>query len=265
MIFYKTDKEISIIRESAQILSKTLGLIGKEIKPGITTLELAQLADTYIQDSGANPSFKGYKPSFSGNKAFPAALCSSVNDEVVHGIPGKYALQEGDIVSIDLGVFYKGFHSDAAYTFPVGEISDEAFNLLKVTKESLYLGIEQAIVGKRVGDIGAAIEQHVVAHGYSPVRALAGHGVGVQLHEDPDVFNYGRKGTGVRLNKGMVIAIEPMINQGKFAVIFSKGDGWTVTTRDGKLSAHFEHTVAIGEKTAEILTTYRYIEEGLQF
>lgn len=254
MIFYKTNEEIGVIRQSAEILSKTLGIVGQAIKPGITTKELDKLAATYIQDHGAKPSFKGYK-------GFPAALCSSVNEEVVHGIPSNYALKEGDIVSIDLGVFYKGFHSDAAYTFPVGEITHEAAKLLQMTKESLYLGIEQAVVGKRVGDIGAVIEQHVVAHGYAPVRALAGHGVGVQLHEDPVIFNYGKKGTGAKLKKGMVIAIEPMINQGKFAVVFSKTDGWTVTTRDGKLSAHFEHTVAVGEKAAEILTTYNYIKK----
>lgn len=254
MIFYKTNEEIAIIRQGAEMLSKTLGIIGKAIRPGIPTTDLEQLAVTYIQDNGAQPSFKGYK-------GFPAALCSSVNDEVVHGIPSKNELQEGDIVSIDLGVFYKGFHSDAAYTFPVGAITDEAYHLLKVTKESLYLGIAQAVIRKRVGDIGAAIEEYVVSHGYSPVRALAGHGVGMKLHEDPDIFNYGKKGTGVKLKQGMVIAIEPMINQGNFDVVFSKDDGWTVTTRDGKLSAHFEHTVAIREKTTEILTTYKYIEK----
>jgi len=257
MIFLKTDQDISTIREGSQILSKTLGVIAKNIRPGVKTKELDSIAANYILDSGAKPSFKGYK-------GFPASLCSSVNEVVVHGIPSEYVLQEGDIVSIDIGVFYKGFHSDAAYTFPVGQINNDALKLLKITKESLYLGIEQAVVGKRVGDIGSTIENYVVINGYSAVRALAGHGVGVHLHEDPAIFNYGKKGTGVQLKKGMVLAIEPMINQGNFAVVFSRDDGWTVRTRDSKLSAHFEHTIAIHEKTTEILTTYQYIEEGLK-
>jgi len=256
MIFFKTEEDIALIRQGALILSQTLGVIAQAIQPGVTTKELDKLAETYIGDQGGVPSFKGYD-------GFPASLCISVNEVVVHGIPSQYALQGGDIVSVDAGVFYKGFHSDSAYTFPVGEIKKEAQELLKVTKEALYLGIAQAVVGKRVGGIGAAVEEHVLRHGYSVVKDLAGHGVGQFLHEDPQVLNYGRRGAGIQLKKGMVLAIEPMINQGKAAVRFSR-DGWTVTTADQKLSAHFEHTVAVGEQHAEILTTYRYIEEGLK-
>lgn len=257
MIFLKTEEDIALMKQGALILSQALGVIAQAIKPGVTTKELDKLAEIYIGDQGGVPSFKGYD-------GFPASLCISVNEVVVHGIPSQYALREGDIVSIDAGVFYKGFHSDSAYTFPVGEIKKEAQELLKVTKEALYLGIAQAVVGKRVGDIGAAVEEHVLRHGYSVVKDLAGHGVGQFLHEDPQVLNYGRRGVGVQLKKGMVLAIEPMINQGKSGVRFSKEDGWTVTTADQKLSAHFEHTVAVGEQHAEILTTYRYIEEGLK-
>jgi methionyl aminopeptidase len=256
MIFLKTEEDIALMRQSALILSQTLGVIAQAIQPGVTTERLDKLAETYIGDQGGVPSFKGYD-------GFPASLCISVNEVVVHGFPGPYALREGDIVSVDAGVFYKGFHSDSAYTFPVGEIKKEAQELLKVTKEALYLGIAQAVVGKRVGDIGAAVEEHVLRHGFSVVKDLSGHGVGQFLHEDPQVLNYGRRGAGVQLKKGMVLAIEPMINQGKSAVTFSK-DGWTVTTVDQKLSAHFEHTVAVGEQHPEVLTTYRYIEEGLK-
>lgn len=257
MIFLKTAADIALIRQSSLILSQTLGVIAQAIKPGVTGKELDRLAETYISDQGAIPSFKGYD-------GFPASLCVSVNEKVVHGIPSDYALQEGDIVSIDAGVLYKGFHSDSAYTFSVGEIKKEAQELLKVTKEALYLGIAQAIVGKRVGDIGAAIEEHALRHGYSVVKDLGGHGIGQFLHEGPQVLNYGRRGSGLQLKKGIVLAIEPMFNQGKSTVKFSKEDGWTVTTADQKLSAHFEHTVAVSEEHAEILTTYRYIEEGLR-
>lgn len=257
MIFFKTEEDIALIKQGALILSRVLGVIAQAIKPGVKTKELDKLAESYIGDQGGVPSFKGYD-------GFPASLCISVNEGVVHGIPSQHALQEGDIVSVDVGVLYKGFHSDSAYTFAVGEIKKEAQELLKVTKEALYLGIAQAVVGKRVGDIGAAVEAHVLRHGYSVVKDLAGHGVGQFLHEDPQVLNYGKPGTGVQLKKGMVLAIEPMVNQGKSGVKFSKEDGWTVTTVDQKLSAHFEHTVAVREQHAEILTTYRYIEEGLK-
>jgi methionyl aminopeptidase len=256
MIFLKNDEEIHIIKQSGDILAQTLGVIAGAIKPGITTNELDRLAETYICDQGASPSFKGY------NK-FPATLCISVNDVVVHGIPGKYVLKEGDIVSVDGGVCYKGYHSDSAFTFPVGEITKEAKDLIKVTKEALYLGIAQAIVGKRVGDIGNAIESHVATYGYTVVKALTGHGIGKNLHEDPQVANYGKRGTGVKLETGMVIAIEPMVNQGQ-SVVRQDKDGWTIRTVDNKLSAHFEHTVAVREGQAEILTSYKYIEEALK-
>jgi methionyl aminopeptidase len=255
MILLKTEEDIALMRQGALILSQTLGVIAQAVKPGVTTKELDKLAETYIGDQGGIPSFKGYN-------GFPASLCVSVNEEVVHGIPSQYALQEGDIVSIDAGVFYKGFHNDSAYTFPVGDIKKEAQELLKITKEALYLGIAQAVVGKRVGDIGAAIEEHVLRHGYSVVKELAGHGIGRFLHEDPQVLNYSQRGASAQLKKGMVLAIEPMVNQGKSAVKFSKEDGWTVTTADRQLSAHFEHTVAVGEQHAEVLTTYRYIEKN---
>jgi methionyl aminopeptidase len=253
MIFLKNDEEIAIIKQSGLILAQTLGVVAKAIKPGITTRDLDKLAETYIYDQGASPSFKGYN-------RFPATLCISVNEAVVHGIPGNYELKEGDIVSVDCGVFYKGFHSDSAFTFPVGEITKEARELIKVTKEALYLGISQAIVGNRVGDIGGVVEDYVSKHNFTVVRDLAGHGIGKNLHEDPQVPNYGKRGAGVRLKKGMVLAIEPMVNLGKSAVKQEK-DGWTITTIDKKLSAHFEHTVAIGEQQAEILTSYQYIEE----
>jgi len=256
MIFFKNEEEISLIKQSGVILAKVLGVVAGAIKPGVTTEELDKLAEVYIRDQGASPSFKGYDN-------FPASLCISVNDTVVHGIPGKYVLQTGDIVSIDCGVLYKRYHSDSAYTFSVGEITKEARDLIKVTKEALYLGIAQAIVGKRVGDIGNAVETYVNQSGYTVVKALAGHGIGRNLHEDPQVPNYGKRGAGAQLKKGMVIAIEPMVNQGQSAVSYGR-DGWTIKTADGKLSAHFEHTVAVGEKGPEILTSYRYIEEALK-
>jgi len=253
MLFLKTDEEIAIIKQSGLILAQTLGVVAKAIKPGIATKALDKLAEAYIYDQGAIPSFKGYNQ-------FPATLCISVNEAVVHGIPGSYELKEGDIVSVDCGVLYKGFHSDSAFTFPVGEITKEAKELIKVTKEALYLGINQAIVGNRIGDIGGAVENYVSKHNFTVVRDLAGHGIGKSLHEDPQIPNYGKRGTGVRLKKGMVLAIEPMVNLGKSAVRQEK-DGWTITTTDKKLSAHFEHTVAVGEQQAEILTSYQYIEE----
>ncbi|ACE05621.1 methionine aminopeptidase, type I [Candidatus Amoebophilus asiaticus 5a2] len=253
MIFLKNDEEIAIIKQSGLILAQAFGVVAKAIKPGVATKTLDKLAETYIYDHGAIPSFKGYDQ-------FPATLCVSVNEAVVHGIPGDYELKEGDIVSVDGGVFYKGFHSDSAFTFPVGEITKEAKELIKVTKEALYLGINQAIVGNRIGDIGGTVEDYVSKHNFTVVRNLAGHGIGKNLHEDPQVPNYGKLGSGVRLKKGMVLAIEPMVNVGRSAVKQEK-DGWTITTIDKKLSAHFEHTIAVGEQQAEILTSYQYIEE----
>ncbi len=252
MVFLKSEEEIVLIKEGAQILSKVHGLIAQEIKPGVTTKKLDVLAEVFIRDNGGISSFKGY------NK-FPAVLCISVNECVVHGIPSDVVLQEGDIVSIDCGVYYKGFHSDAAFTHPVGAVSDEIRQLLQVTKEALYRGIDAIQQkGTRTGDIGYAIQSHVEQHGYSVVREMVGHGVGKRLHEDPNIPNYGKKGSGVKLKKGMVLAIEPMVNLGKRQIVQEKKG--ELRTLDRKPSAHFEHTVAVLEDKAEILTTYQYIE-----
>jgi len=227
--------------------------VAKSITPGITTAELDKIAESYIISCGAKPAFKGYN-------GFPSTLCVSVNAQVVHGMPGQYKLKEGDIVSVDCGAVKDGFYGDSAYTFGVGQISEEARKLLRVTKESVKLGVEAAIDGGRMGDISAAVQQHVEKFGYGVVRELVGHGIGRSLHEGPDVPNYGKRGNGMKLNRGLVIAIEPMINMGKKEVI-QESDGWTITTKDGKLSAHFEHTVAIAKGAPEILTTFEYIEE----
>ncbi|MHA7877623.1 MAG: type I methionyl aminopeptidase [Bacteroidota bacterium] len=256
MIFVKSEEEIALIKEGAEILSKAHGRIAREIKPGVTTQQLDTLAEEFIRDHDGISSFKGYKK-------FPATLCTSVNDYVVHGLPGSYVLKEGDIISIDCGVYYKGFHSDAAFTYPVGMVSDEVMRLLKVTKEALYRGIDRASVGNRTGDIGYAIQHYVQRYGYSVVRELVGHGVGRELHEDPQVPNYGKQGSGTQLKKGMVLAIEPMINLGKRQIV--QGKGGQFRTLDGSATAHFEHTVAILEKETEILTTYKYIEEVFKF
>jgi methionyl aminopeptidase len=256
MIFVKSDDEIALIKEGAEILSRVHGQIAQKVRAGIKTQELDVLAEAFIRDSGGVPSFKGY------NK-FPATLCTSVNEYVVHGFPSNYMLQEGDIIAIDCGIYYKGFHSDAAFTYPVGTVSSEAMHLLQVTKEALYYGIEEAKAGNRVGDIGYAIQHHVQNHGYSVVRELVGHGVGRALHEDPEVPNYGKKGSGPKLKQGMVLAIEPMINLGKRQVVQEKGGQFR--TLDRKVTAHFEHTVAVLENKAEILTTYKYIEEVFKF
>lgn len=254
MIFLKREEEINVIRESAYILSKTFGLIAQEIRPGVTTKALDKLAEEFISDHGGKPSFKGFKQ-------FPASLCTSVNEIVVHGIPSRYELQEGDIISVDCGVYYKGYHSDSAFTFPVGETGQTASDLLRVAEEALYQGIGQVKAGRRIGDIGQAVQYHAHKHGYSVVRALAGHGIGRNLHEDPEVPNYGKKGSGVKLKQGMVLAIEPIINLGGQKVVQEK-DGWTIRTLDKEPSAHFEHTVAVWKHKAEILTTYQYIEEA---
>lgn len=250
-------KEIEVLRESALLVGKALAECAKILKPGITTLSIDTLAEEFIRDHGGVPTFKGY-----GDKdnPFPNALCISVNEEVVHGIPSDYELKDGDIISIDCGVYKNGLHGDHAYTFAIGEVSDEVMQLIKVTKESLYLGIEQAVVGKRIGDIAHAIEQHT--HGkykYGVVKELVGHGVGRNLHEEPQVPNYGRKGTGKMLVENMVLAIEPMINLGTRQVQFLD-DGWSVVTRDGKPSAHFEHNVWVKKGQAEILSDYSPIE-----
>jgi methionyl aminopeptidase len=253
MIYLKTDHEIELIKESAIILGKAHAEVAKWIKPGVETRKLDAIAEEYIKDNKGIPSFKGYNN-------FPASLCISMNEVVVHGIPGSYVLKDGDIVSIDCGVKLNGYHSDSAYTYPVGEISKEVMNLLIITKQSLYKGIEQAVDGMRIGDLGAAVQNYVEGFGYSVVRELVGHGVGKNLHEGPEVPNYGKRGKGIRLKEGMVIAIEPMINLGKRAVVQEK-DGWTIRTADRMASAHFEHTVAVRKGKAEILTTFEFIEE----
>lgn len=255
MIYFKTDEEIEIQRESSLLVGKTLAEVARVIRPGVKTIELDKVAETFIRDNGAVPGFKGYG-------GFPGSLCISVNEEVVHGIPGNRELKDGDIVSIDCGTLKNGFYGDSAYTFAVGEVKPEILLLLERTKASLYLAIEQAIVGKRVGDIGFAVQQYVESFGYSVVRDLVGHGVGRNLHEKPEVPNYGRKGTGVKLKKGMVLAIEPMINLGVKEVNMDK-DGWTIRTADLKPSAHFEHDVAIRDGKADVLSTFEYIEEVL--
>lgn len=253
MIFYKTPEEIEIIREGADILGRAHAEVAKEIKPGVKTSLLDKIAEDFILSHGAKASFKGYN-------GFPSTLCISVNEVVVHGFPGDYVLKEGDIISVDCGVHYQGFHSDSAYTYPVGQVSDDVRKLLDETEKSLYLGIAAATMGNRIGDIGFAIQSHVESHGFSVVRELVGHGVGRNLHESPEVANYGKRGSGVKLKEGMVLAIEPMVNLGKM-FIFQERDGWTIRTKDRKPSAHFEHTVAITSSGPDILTTHKYIKE----
>lgn len=253
MIHYKTIEEVELIKESAEILSMAHGEIASMIRPGIKTIALDTAAETFIRDHGGVPSFKNYR-------SFPYTLCISINENVVHGFPGDYELKEGDIVSIDCGVYYKGYHSDCAYTYPVGKIAPHIEDLLKVTEESLYLGIENAKAGNRIGDISYSIQEYTERHGYSVVRELVGHGVGKSLHESPEVPNYGKRGSGPKIKPGLVIAIEPMINMGRRNII-QESDGWTIRTQDREPSAHFEHTVAILEDKTEILTTHKYIEE----
>ena len=255
MIYLKTNEEIELLRESNLLVGMTLGELAKWIAPGITTLKLDKIAEEFIRDHGAVPSFLGYG-------GFPNTLCVSVNEQIVHGIPSNYELKDGDIVSIDCGTLKNGFNGDSAYTFCVGEVAYDVRRLLKTTKESLYLGIEQAVEGKRVGDISNAVQTYCEKKGYSVVRELCGHGVGKRLHEDPEVPNYGRRGCGPLLKSGMVIAIEPMINLGSRNIVIER-DGWTTRTRDRKPSAHFEHTVAVREGKADILSSFKYVEEVL--
>lgn len=257
MVHLKTEEEIQIIKESAQILGKAHGEVARLIKPGVRTKDLDRLAEEYIRDNGGTPSFKNYN-------GFPAALCISVNEVVVHGFPTDYQLKETDIISVDCGVYYKGFHSDSAYTYPLEGVSAETLLLLNRTYDSLYLGIEQAKAGNRMGDVSYAIQSYVEGFGYGVVRELVGHGIGRKLHEEPEVPNYGKRGKGVKLTPGMVFAIEPMINRGTRNVIQER-DGWTIRTADRKPSAHFEHTVAVREEVTEILTTHKYIEENYSY
>jgi len=253
MVILKTDEEIELIKLSAQVLGKAHAEVAKLIKPGVKTSVLDNRAYEYIKDNGGVPSFKGYN-------GFPYTLCISANEQVVHGMPGQYELKEGDIVSIDCGVILNGFHSDSAYTYPVGQVSEKVVKLLKATKESLYIGIKEAIVGNRTGDIGFGIQSYVEERGYSVVRELVGHGIGKSLHEAPEVPNYGKRGTGYKLQDGMVLAIEPMVNMGKKQVVQEK-DGWTIRTADRLPSAHFEHTMVVRKGKAEILTTFEFIEK----
>ena len=255
MIYLKTQEEVELLRENNLLVSATLAEVGKHIKPGVTTLELDRIAEEFIRSHGAVPGFLGYG-------GFPNTLCVSVNENVVHGIPSSYALREGDIVSVDCGTILKGFYGDSAYTFGVGEIAPEVEQLLKVTKESLYRGVEKAVVGNRVGDISAAVQQYAESFGYGVVRELVGHGLGRNMHESPEVPNYGRRGTGPLLKEGMVICIEPMINMGSKNVVFER-DGWTVRTKDRKPSAHFEFAVAIRNGEADVLTDFGIIEEAI--
>jgi methionyl aminopeptidase len=256
MLYLKTDEEVGLLRESNMLVSRALAEIASIIKPGITTLYLDQIAEEFIRDNGATPAFKGYG-------GFPNTLCTSVNDEVVHGIPSDYILKEGDIISVDCGVILNGWYGDSAYTFPVGEISDEVRRLLEYTRASLEDGVKEAIAGNRVGDISFAVQTKAESGGYTVVRELVGHGLGKKLHEQPEVANWGRKGTGPKMEKGLVICIEPMINAGKKETMQMK-DGWTVKTTDGKPSAHFEYAVAVNKGKADILTTFEFIEKVLE-
>ena len=255
MINIRTTEEIELLRLSNILVSKTLAEVAKIVKPGITTDELDKRAEEFIRDNGGIPGFLGY------NK-YPKTLCTSINSQVVHGIPSKSILKEGDVVSVDCGVILNKYYGDSAYTFAVGEVIEPVIKLLKVTRESLFKAIEVAIEGRRVGDIGNAVQSYCETNGYSVVREMVGHGLGTKLHEAPEVPNYGKKGTGPMLKKGMVICIEPMINMGT-KKIYQEADGWTVRTHDNKPSAHFELAIAIGKDKADILSTFSYVEEAL--
>ena len=255
MIYLKTDEEIELMRVANRLVGATLAEVAKHIQPGVTTLQLDKIGEEFIYSNGGIPLFKGYN-------GFPNALCISINDKVVHGIPGAYQLKEGDVVSVDCGVKKDGYCGDSAYTFEVGEIAPAVKKLLQTTKEALYVGISNAVEGKRIGDVAHAVQVYCESRGYSVVRELVGHGIGKEMHESPEVPNYGKKGYGALLKNGMCIAIEPMINLGTKNVRFEK-DGWTVRTRDGKPSAHFEHTVAIRPGKADILSTFELIDQVL--
>ena len=256
MIFIKTEEEIELLRENNLLVSQTLAEVGRHIKPGVTTKQLDRIIEDFIRSNGATPAFLGYQ-------GYPASACISVNDQVVHGIPSdKIVIKEGDIVSVDVGTFMKGFVGDSAYTFAVGEVSDDARQLLEVTKEALYRGTAQAKAGNRVGDISAAVQDYAESFGYGVVRELEGHGLGRKMHEEPGVPNYGSRGRGPLLKEGMVICIEPMITMGNRAIVFER-DGWTVRTRDRKPAAHFEFAVAIRKGGPDVLTDFTIIENSL--
>ncbi len=256
MIYLKTDEEIELMRAANQLVGMTLGELAKHVAPGVSTLQLDKIAEEFIRDHGAVPAFLGYS-------GYPNSICTSVNEQVVHGIPSsKNILKEGDVISIDCGTVLNGFVGDSAYTYCVGEVAPEVKKLLATTKESLYEGIKQAVVGKRIGDIGNAVQTYCEARGYSVVRELVGHGIGKRMHEEPEVPNYGRRGCGPLLKSGMCICIEPMINMGSKNVVFEK-DGWTVRTKDRKCAAHFEHCIAIRPEGPEILSSFKFLEEVL--
>lgn len=255
MIYIKTDEEVELLRQSNLLVSKTLAELARHIRPGVTTLHLDGIAESFIRDHGALPGFKGYA-------GYPNTLCTSVNDKVVHGIPSDYTLKEGDIISVDCGVILNGFYGDSAYTFPVGEVTPDIMRLLEYTRASLEAGVKEAVAGNRVGDISHAVQKKAESGGYSVVRTLVGHGIGRNLHEGPEVPNFGKRGSGTRLERNLVICIEPMINMGGKNTKVA-ADGWTVSTGDGKPSAHYEYAVAVREGKADQLTTFEYIEEVL--
>ena len=258
----KTDAEIELMRQSGQLLAKTHAEVGKLIKPGVTLASLDKVAETFIRDHKAIPAFKGYRTA--APTPFPGTLCTSINEVVVHGIPDKTVLKEGDIVSVDCGVLLNGYYADSAFTFPVGDISDELKNLLRVTRKALQLAVAQAKVGNRMGDIGFAVQDYCErVHGYGVVREMVGHGIGKKMHEPPEVPNYGKKGNGVKLQAGMTIAIEPMINLGKRSIAQDE-DGWTIFATDRKPSAHYEYTVAIRKNGPEVLTPFDYIDAAVK-
>lgn len=256
MIHYKTDEEVELIRKSSLLVGKTLAEVAKNLKPGVTGLQMDRLAEEFIRDHGGVPTFKNYE-------GYPFSICYSVNSQVVHGFPTSDEIKDGDLVSVDCGVYMNGFHGDSAYTFAVGDVSDQVLKLMKVTQECLDKAIEQAVEGKRIGDIGFAVQSHAEFNGFTVVRELVGHGLGRNLHEAPEVPNYGKRGNGPALKNGMVLAIEPMINMGKRDVK-TLSDGWTVVTKDGLPSAHYEHDVVVRKDKAEVLSTFEYIEEAIK-
>jgi methionyl aminopeptidase len=260
MIFLKTEDEIELMRAANLLVGDTLAEIAKMIKPGVTTAQLNSVAEEYIRDHGAVPTFLGFPNPHGG--PFPASICTSVNDVVVHGVPNDTPLKDGDIVSVDCGTLLNGFNGDSCYTFCVGEVAEEVKALLQTTKESLYKGIEAALPGKRIGDIGASIQEHCSKAGYGIVREFIGHGIGKEMHEDPQVPNYGRRGNGPMIKNGLCIAIEPMITMGDPAV-YMMPDRWTIKTRDGKVAAHYEHTIAIHKGKFDILSSFEKIEREL--
>lgn len=260
MVYLKTDEEVELLRKANLLVAQTLAELAKVIKPGVTTKQLDTIAETFIRDNGAIPTFKGFPNPY--GSSFPASICTSVNNQVVHGIPNDTPLMEGDIVSVDCGTKLNGYCGDSCYTFPVGEISQELQQFLTVTKEALYKGIEQATVGHRLGDISNAVQTHCESHGYGVVREFVGHGIGKEMHEDPQVPNYGKRGNGMMLKNGMCIAIEPMITMGDKEV-YMQEDRWGIITRDGKAAAHYEHSICVRKGKADILSSFEEIEKVL--